>query len=500
MSSIYHFPSDLEPNSEKEKIEFGQKVADAIYNEWFSNKSKYTKRANWFEEMRKFSSGDHDMDFFKKWLCGDDKKWGKYMDYMNVDFENRLQTFPKYCDILKNNIASENFDIHAFSIDPTHVEEKNKKLQLEKGKQILKDVLKENEKLTGVKVVDDDVDYISDEEMEIDNFLNKREKIEKAEEILIQGIFAENRHNEIKKRNIDDLVEVGIACKEVRIDPQFGVRIKYIEPDFFVHSPTNDPYFRDCKYKGVIRDTTIGEVNRISDIKLDEKDIKSLVNSYDIKNNDQNTVRLISFCYKTHHSDEYKYTENKQKALKILRYKRNGVNEPKTEDAQYKKISDNYDVWYECTAVIFQNTNNCKVVSWKQVENTIKVQNEYICPYVAIAPNIKLHKYNSIVSRALSIFKDMQRLDLKIQHLSNELRPTEINIPTSMMKGIEIAEGQTLEFDELLAMKEFKGINVYEDTDDEGNYKQPNLLREPHQLKMETLKGQFRYINLKNRN
>lgn len=477
MNNIYNFPSGITSNEEKKSNEFGEKVAKAIFNEWFSS-DKFVARRNWIDRMRQHASGEHDMQYYEKWFCGNDNKSHSYKKFINVDFKERCRILPNKLDIIKNNIHDFNFEPQANSIDPSNKEIKKekliKKIALVKSKQLIKDA----EQYLGIKTIDPDTIPESEDEVMLDSLLNGKEKIEKAEELLIKSIFLDNDIKNKNKRFIDDLVELGMMSAHIRTDRNYGILIDYNDPYNYIHSKTDDPYFLDCNYHGVIKRLSVSEIKKISTIDLSTELLKkatthhtSFIYQKDFFADDNNKIDTLFFSYLTHHDDMYVEEENAFGNKRLIYKKNKKFNKEKDKE---NRINDVYDVWYNGVAILntsensSYDINNLLVIKWERAENMPlnPLTSKPLPPFITIAPNYKSNKPHSVLERAIQPFIEAQKLDLKIQHLSSELRPSTIDVDVSIFNGITTKDGDKIPAEDLFGLYFGKGIRLSQQNDD----------------------------------
>lgn len=79
------------------------------------------------------------------------------------------------------------------------------------------------------------------------------------------------------RRCVNDLASIGVAVTKRSNDPNYGIKIDYVDPLNFVHSFTEDPFFEDVIYAGHIREITVSELRRIAGNELDEESIKKVM-------------------------------------------------------------------------------------------------------------------------------------------------------------------------------------------------------------------------------
>ena len=120
--SVYvNFPQQNVSDVEKSSFEYGQKVAEAIYAEWFTQENsvnRYTNTINNFHKLRLYARGEQTIQKYKDELSinGD-------LSYLNLDW-TPVPIIPKFVDIVVNGIAERTYDIKAFSIDASGSKER----------------------------------------------------------------------------------------------------------------------------------------------------------------------------------------------------------------------------------------------------------------------------------------------------------------------------------------------------------------------------------------
>lgn len=467
-NKTYTYNDEFLSNKEKNDFRFGKKIAHMIYNEWWGG-NQYRSRKNWINEMRKFASGTHDMDFFKKWLCGKGNQ-EIYDKYFNVDFKTRLKILPTLLNIIKNNIDETYFEPRCFAIDPVSNEKKTKLRDSKIALMSAQNMLKQAKEIVGVDLIGQQEIPQSVQEIDLDIQLNYKSKVEQSEELLISTVLNDNYFKEIVKPRVnEDLVDIGIGVTRCYIDNIKGLVIKYVDPENWGHSFTSDPFFRDCNYFFEKMDISIAELKNQTSEAIDVEELKKALSWNSPSRLDDNKLEntkipVIAFCYKTSHTNIFKKKKNKYGSFSMIDKTETGYT-PVTESAS-EKIEDAYDVWYEGLFIIQPNYQ--KLVKWELMENVPEYKGEILPPYVAVAPKIRKNKYFSLLNNAIPTFRDLQRLDLKIQQLESELRPNTIVLSQSILTGIDIA-GKHYTGDELLALRFGKGIEIDTETDDNGN-------------------------------
>ena len=463
------FPDENISNEKKDSFKFGKKVAEFIASEWFvGSTNNYSKRNKWIDNMREYARGEHDMSYFKKLLCGDLEEHSKFA---NVDFDKKIKVLPKFMNLLANNLNTDLFNPKVYAIDPTAMEKK-KEVRAEKIGLML---AKKNETLELLKSLNPEIiaesqDVEDDlEEVDLNMSLFYKEPIEKAEELFIKAVLADNHYNRTKKRLTRDLVNTGFMGIRTWTNPTDGIKISYVDARDAVYGKTNDPYFSDCKYFGEVKRMSIADVLQYSQIDITRDDIEKMQSQFDYYKTDvlnDGKVDVCFFSFETYNEDIYKkkkYTKNGKEMFKLIKRKEF---EPHPE-SESEKVVDVYPVWYQ--GIMILGGKN-KLIAYEKVQNQPEYKGKVLPPFVFIAPEMdedgKLH---SMVERTLDIVKSLQFVEIKIQQLTAELRPNVIDINLDMM--IENASNPKVKMSvkEQTALFLFKGIRYSKSQTSEGD-------------------------------
>jgi hypothetical protein len=476
----YTFNDEFLSIEEKNSKVFGKKVAEKIYEEWFMG-GKFQQKQNWVREMRGFASGTHDMSFYKKWLCGNDHKlFGKYF---NVNFKERLKILPTLLNSIENNIDETLFKPKCSAIDPVSIEKKNKQREGKIALMASAPMLQDAKNLLGLDMTNGQPVPESIEEIDLDLQLNGKSKLEEAEEILINVVLNDNKYKTAIKPFVNkDLVEIGIGVNKCVIDNHRGLLLEYTDPENWGHSPSNDVFLKDCNYFFEYKELTISELKNLTNEDLSVEYLKkTLFENSMLTDNEINKVSLpcLFFCYKTSHLKTYKKKPDKYGNFRLIDKTIEGYNPPKNVVAS-EKIEDSYDVWYEGIYVI--RSDKRKLVKWSLMENMTDYEDTIYPPYIAIAPNIRNDKYYSLLSQAIPSFHNLQRTDIKIQHLLAELKPNTIYIDEDLLlNGIKIGDEEHSAM-EVLAMFMGTGVLPRRNTDENGLPVNPTSITEQQNI------------------
>ena len=133
MKSVYTngnsiFPSQVVSDAEKSSWEYGERVAQAIEQEWFSqgrtNGNRYLTTWNNYNRLRLYASGEQPTQKYKDELSinGD-------LSYLNLDWKP-VPIISKFVDILTNGISNKEYDINAFAQDPASLQKRTNYAEL----------------------------------------------------------------------------------------------------------------------------------------------------------------------------------------------------------------------------------------------------------------------------------------------------------------------------------------------------------------------------------
>ena len=122
--SVINFPSQAVSDLEKLTLEYGEEVAKAIRQEWFSGTTnKFNSQVNNFHKLRLYARGEQSIQKYKNELSinGD-------LSYLNLDWKP-VPIIPKFVDIVVNGMAQRTFEINAYSQDQSGVNKRTEYME-----------------------------------------------------------------------------------------------------------------------------------------------------------------------------------------------------------------------------------------------------------------------------------------------------------------------------------------------------------------------------------
>ena len=211
MKSIYTngnsiFPSQVVSDAEKASWEYGEQVAQAIEQEWFSqgrtNGNRYLTTWNNYNRLRLYARGEQPTQKYKDELSinGD-------LSYLNLDW-TPVPIIPKFVDIVVNGIAERTYDIKAFSIDASGSKEREEFMSSVAGDMKMQGFDGVMAQQLGMDTTESDIEELpeSTEELSLYMQLQYKQAIEIAEEQAINLLFEGNNYELIKKRFFYDFL------------------------------------------------------------------------------------------------------------------------------------------------------------------------------------------------------------------------------------------------------------------------------------------------------
>ena len=453
------FPDQVVPMAEKATEEYGLAVGRAIEGEWFrnyrSNGYRFQTNYNNFHYLRLYARGEQPVQKYKDELSinGD-------LSYLNLDWKP-VPILSKFVDIVVNGMSQRSYEVKTFAQDPESVRKRT-----EYAQRILEDIqLKQY--IEAVKAEwgqDQDLTKSTGEARTVEDVadlpahmqLSYKQSIEIAEEELINQVLDKNKYDFIRKRVNYDLTVLGIGAVKTNFNVSEGIVLDYVDPSTLVWSYTDDPNFQDLYYVGEVKSLTIPEVKKqfpsLNAAQVEDLE-KYQGNSEYTRNwngrQDQNTVQVLYFEYKTFMDQVFKIKEGATGLEKTLE-KQDTFLPP--EDAQgYKRVSRTIEVLYTGAKVL----GHPMMLSWGMSENmtrpaanTTKVNMNYnIC-----APRMYKGRIESLVSRVTGFADMIQLTHLKLQQVLSRMVPDGVYLDMDGLAEVDLGNGTNYNPQEALNM------------------------------------------------
>ena len=452
------FPSQVVPDEEKQSLEYGKQVAQAIEYEWFNGNGGTGGVAglggggipggrwgtSWqkYHTLRLYARGEQPVQKYKDELSinGD-------LSYLNLDWKP-IPVVSKFVDIVVNGISSKNYKIKAVAQDPYSVAKKTKYTQAITDDMNAKQLLAEIKSKLGAdlyKTTDPNKLPEDDEQLALHMQLNYKQAVEIAEEELINNFLSNNKYDLINKRLNYDLTVLGIAAAKTSWNPANSIVIDYVDPVNLVYSYTEDPNFNDLYYVGEVKSVSLEELKKqFPDLSYEDmKEIEkyqgntSYVRNYNGTYQDGNIVQVLYFEYKTYSNQVFKIKQTEQGLEKAL-VKTDFFNPPPSDN--FDVVSRSIEVLYSGAKILGHN----KMLKWEMCENmtrpaadTTKVEMNY----AIVAPRMYRGRIESLVGR-ITTFADMIQLThLKLQQVLAKMVPDGVFVDVDGLAEVDLGNG-----------------------------------------------------------
>ena len=140
------FPSQFVSDSEKETVEFGLQIGQAIQYEWFKkdgNQCRYYNQWRDFNRLRLYARGEQSIGKYKNELAIDGD-----LSYLNLDW-TPVPILPKFVDIVVNGLHDREFHVKAYAQDAISQSKRSKYQTMIEGQMAAKPMLETITQKTG---------------------------------------------------------------------------------------------------------------------------------------------------------------------------------------------------------------------------------------------------------------------------------------------------------------------------------------------------------------
>ena len=208
MKSVYTngnsiFPSQVVSDAEKASFEYGERVAQAIEQEWFSqgrtNGNRYLTTWNNYNRLRLYARGEQPTQKYKDELSinGD-------LSYLNLDWKP-VPIISKFVDILTNGISNKEYDINAFAQDPASIQKRTNYAELLAQDIFARETMNKinaqlGENLFNTQIPEEQMPQ-TPEELELHMQLSYKQSVEIAEEEVIDQVMDQLLIEQVRQNN-----------------------------------------------------------------------------------------------------------------------------------------------------------------------------------------------------------------------------------------------------------------------------------------------------------
>jgi len=458
-NSKSYFPSQTVSDAEKLSYDYGLKVAKAIEQEWFNNDrnaNRYKNNQNNFHNLRLYARGEQSIQKYKDELSinGD-------LSYLNLDW-TPVPIIAKFVDIVVNGISERTYDIRAFSQDIYGVEKRTEYMQ-----SIIRDM--ESKQFNDAAMEAFNMDLYENkkedlpetkEELELHMQLTYKQAVEIAEEQALNVLMEGNNYELTKKRFYYDLTVLGIGAVKTSFNTSEGVTVDYVDPADLVYSYTDSPYFDDIYYVGEVKSIPVNELAKqfphltesdLEDIMKNKSYSRSNYSSrYNSDKEDNNTIQVLYFNYKTYMNEVYKIKETGTGADKIIP-KDDTFNPPENKEGGYSRLLRSIEVLYDGAMILGTD----KLLKWEMSRNMMRPKSDFTkvkMNYAIVAPRMYNGKIDSLVKRITGFADMIQLTHLKLQQVMSRMVPDGVYLDADGLAEVDLGNGTNYNPQEALNM------------------------------------------------
>jgi len=454
-----YFPSQTVSDAEKLSYDYGLSVGKAIEQEWFNNDkslNRYRNNHNNFHNLRLYARGEQSIQKYKDELSinGD-------LSYLNLDWKP-VPIISKFVDVVVNGIAERTYDIKAFSQDIFGIEKRTAYME-----SIIKDMQAQqfNEaalQFFNIDLYENNKEDLpeSKEELELHMQLSYKQSIELAEEQALKVLMEGSNYELIKKRFYYDLTVLGIGAVKTSFNTSEGVVIDYVDPANLVYSYTDSPYFEDIYYVGEVKNIPVNELAKQFP-HLTESDLSDIMKNktfnrnnhstrYSVEKEDNNTIQVLYFNYKTYMNEVYKVKEVGTGADKIIP-KDDSFNPPEEMEGGYSKLLRSIECLYDGAMILGTD----KLLRWEMSRNMMRPKSDFTkvkMNYAIVAPRMYDGKIDSLVKRITGFADMIQLTHLKLQQVMSKMVPDGVYLDADGLAEIDLGNGTNYNPQEALNM------------------------------------------------
>jgi hypothetical protein len=491
------FPDPLSPPIEKEKKEYGIQYAKAIEAQWGKvneSNSLISKRNAIFEKCRKYAKGIQDTSIYKQLLHTLNPNDGDGT-LLNIDY-TPVPILPKFVRVVVNKILSKDPYPNLEANDPISSSKKNERKSKIKAQIEARQELIDLKQSTGV-VIADDPEKLPEtlEEAEIFIGSNIKTDAEISAQIATSTTLTWNSFVDgAYRRCVNDIASIGLAVVKRSNDPNYGIKLDYVDPAKFVHSKTEDPNFDDLIYAGHIKRVSIQELRRLAGDDIDEEGLKKIAHS--VKNKYGNDPDLVNrYSYEsTMGRNAFGYDEYMVDVLDFefkcveQMFFEERVNKYGNENFYFKGFSGqkgnihkqgsktmDIEVVYEGSYVLDCDGYIFNYGKKKNIPKNIHDISRARLSYSVVATNINEMIPKSMVDSCVGFADMLQLTHLKIQQAIAKAKPDGLIIDVEGLENVQLGKGGDLQPLELHDIYEQTGVFYYRSKNPEGGFQNPPI-------------------------
>ena len=263
-----------------------------------------------------------------------------------------------------------------------------------------------------------------------------------------------------KKQFYYDLTVLGIGAVKTSFNTSEGVVVDYVDPANLVYSYTDSPYFDDIYYVGEVKSIPINELAKqfphlkagdLEDITKGKTYNRSNHSSrHGVDKEDNNTVQVLYFNYKTYMNEVYKTKETATGSEKIIP-KDDSFNPPENMEGGYGKMIRSIECLYEGAMILGTE----KLLKWEMAKNMMRPKSNFTkvkMNYAIVAPRMYNGKIDSLVKKITGFADMIQLTHLKLQQVLSRMVPDGVYLDADGLAEIDLGNGTNYNPQEALNM------------------------------------------------
>jgi hypothetical protein len=441
----FHLGTIKSKRDEKEGLKISKYLERAFNSGYFSKRNKK------FDKNRKFARGRQPMAEFLDLLNVDGKE-----AFVNLDMKAPAIA-PKFIQVMIGGFMKREEKVRVSAIDPISTNKKKYEREEAEFRMNFGEEVREVEEAAGLKLIPDNA-YTPEDYEELDLFFGGQYQL--PEEIMfekgITAVLDTSGWDVIKRKLLEDMIEVGLACTKVTSSRDGKITIRRVIPENLIYSYSDYDDFRDMSFIGEVVAMKIADLremypnldeekffkvsqkskNYTSSVKWEEKYRYNIDRPYD-----DWTVDVLDFEIRTVDSMIYQARINKFGNLIVEK-----------KDKEPQKVGDNKEIIRKTMKVNYRGVyvmNSDIMLEWGIAKNMIKPSIAKELSDVFFSYSLYMHENLDLENMAIpermeTSIRQMTLAHLKIQQLVAKLRPSGLIIDIDALSDISLGQGKNV--------------------------------------------------------
>lgn len=441
----FHLGTIKSKRDEKEGLKISKYLEKAFNSGYFSKRNKK------FDKNRKFARGRQPMAEFLDLLNVDGKE-----AFVNLDMKAPAIA-PKFIQVMIGGFMKREEKVRVSAIDPISTNRKKYEREEAEFRMNFGDEVRQVEEAAGLKLIPDNA-YTPEDYEELDLFFGGQYQL--PEEIMfekgITAVLDTSGWDVIKRKLLEDMIEVGLCCTKVSSSRDGKISIRRVIPENLIYSYSDYDDFRDMSFIGEVVAMKISDLremypnldeekffkvsqkskNYTSSVKWEEKFRYNVDRPYD-----DWTVDVLDFEIRTVDSMIYQARINKFGNLIVEK-----------KDKEPQKVGDNKEIIRKTMKVNYHGVyvmNSDIMLEWGIAKNMIKPSIAKELSDVFFSYSLYMHENLDLENMAIpermeTSIRQMTLAHLKIQQLVAKLRPSGLIIDIDALSDISLGQGKNV--------------------------------------------------------